>query len=74
MQRRPPHERPETEVPPTPGERVPSFGQERLWFLDQLEPATGVYNIAQAIHLQGELNREALRQALDGVISRHETL
>src|SRR5512134_3063462 len=51
-----------------------SFGQERLWFLRQLEPASGVYNVVQALHLQGELDLQALSAALDGVIARHETL
>jgi len=51
-----------------------SFGQQRLWFLDRLEPESAVYNIARAVHLRGALQVEALRQALDAIVARHEAL
>ena len=51
-----------------------SFGQERLWFLDQLEPGKSWYNTAWAFRLRGELDEKALRQALDLVVERHEIL
>ena len=51
-----------------------SFAQQRLWFLDQLEPASAVYNIVKAVRLRGTLHLEALRQALDAILERHEAL
>ena len=51
-----------------------SFAQQRLWFLDQLEGSSAVYNIRLPIHLKGQLNVNALQQAFDQLIDRHETL
>ena len=51
-----------------------SFAQQRLWFLDQLEPGSNAYNIPAAVRLQGELNAKALEQSLDQIIRRHEAL
>ncbi|MBG1267392.1 non-ribosomal peptide synthetase/type I polyketide synthase [Nostoc sp. WHI] len=51
-----------------------SFAQQRLWFLDQLEPNSAFYNIAGAARLQGELNVIALEQSLGEIIRRHEGL
>jgi amino acid adenylation domain-containing protein len=52
-----------------------SFAQQRLWFLDQFEPNTPLYNIpGPAVRLRGSLNVEALRQALNAIVARHETL
>ncbi len=51
-----------------------SFAQERLWFLDQLQPGSAAYNIPTALHLEGSLNVAALASALTGVARRHETL
>src|SRR4029450_10609262 len=51
-----------------------SFSQQRLWFLDQLEPASAVYNIVKTVRLRGTLHLEALRQALDAILERHEAL
>jgi amino acid adenylation domain-containing protein len=56
-------------------EKMPlSFAQERLWFLDQLEPGTSVYNIPMALRIKGRLDREALKQSLNEIVRRHETL
>ena len=65
--------------PPTPPRDRPaqlplSFAQQRLWFLDRLEPQQGVYNIPRAVRLRGVLNVEALRRALDVIVERHEAL
>ena len=51
-----------------------SFGQERLWFLECLEPGSPNYNVSIAIHLWGELDRDALRLSLDTLIERHDIL
>lgn len=55
--------------------RLPlSFGQERLWFLDQLEPGKALYNLPFAFRLSGALDVGALSQALTWLVSRHESL
>jgi amino acid adenylation domain-containing protein len=51
-----------------------SFAQQRLWLLDQLEPAPWAYNVAVARHLHGALDVDALRRALDEIVARHEPL
>ncbi len=51
-----------------------SFSQERLWFLDQLEPGSAAYNISVAFRLAGPLNAPALEQSLNEIVQRHETL
>ena len=55
---------------PTPA----SFAQERLWFLDQWEPNSAVYNLASAFRLSGGLDVTALQQALNEIVRRHEVL
>jgi amino acid adenylation domain-containing protein len=51
-----------------------SFGQRRLWFLNQLEPGSPFYNILSAVRLSGNLNVTALEQSLKQIIRRHEIL
>jgi acyl-CoA synthetase (AMP-forming)/AMP-acid ligase II/acyl carrier protein len=51
-----------------------SFAQERLWFLDQYEPNSSVYNTPSALRLRGFLNIGALEQSLNEIIRRHESL
>ncbi|HSU84281.1 MAG TPA: condensation domain-containing protein, partial [Thermoanaerobaculia bacterium] len=59
----------------TGGEPVPlSFAQQRLWFLDQLEPGNPAYNLATAVLLTGPLDRAAFAASLEGVVARHEVL
>ena len=51
-----------------------SFAQQRLWFLDQLEPGNPFYNIARALRLRGPLNLDALTAAINEIVRRHESL
>ncbi|HET7233234.1 MAG TPA: amino acid adenylation domain-containing protein [Longimicrobium sp.] len=51
-----------------------SFAQQRLWFIDRLQPGTGTYNIPAALRLRGELDADALARALAEVVRRHEAL
>ena len=51
-----------------------SFAQERLWFLEQLEPGSAVYNICRASRLTGQLNIAALESSLTEIVRRHEIL
>jgi NRPS condensation-like uncharacterized protein len=51
-----------------------SFAQQRLWFLDQLEPGSTFYNIPSAIKLTGVLNIDAMERALTEIVRRHEVL
>ncbi len=56
------------------GEKVLSFSQQRLWFLDQLEGQSAVYNIPARLHIEGYLDVEALRDALVYLFARHDAL
>ncbi len=51
-----------------------SFSQQRLWLLDQLEPARGQYNIPAIFELTGPLDLPALEQAFAIIIDRHQVL
>ncbi|GAA1024555.1 MULTISPECIES: non-ribosomal peptide synthetase [Amycolatopsis] len=51
-----------------------SFAQQRLWFLDEFEPGGREYISPSALRLRGELDLDALRQALNTVVARHESL
>jgi len=51
-----------------------SFAQERLWFLDRMQPDSAFYNIPVPLRLQGPLDTAALERALDEVVRRHEAL
>jgi amino acid adenylation domain-containing protein len=53
---------------------VASFGQERLWILEQLEGGTAQYNVGFSLRLVGTLDAAALERALKAVVQRHETL
>src|SRR6185369_4021507 len=45
-----------------------------LWFIDQLEPGSPVYNIGTVIRLSGQLDMDALQCTFDEIIRRHEVL
>jgi aspartate racemase len=51
-----------------------SFAQQRLWFLDQLEPNSSAYNICKALRLTGALDVPALQKTLDAIVERHHAL
>ncbi|MBW4609148.1 MAG: AMP-binding protein [Hassallia sp. WJT32-NPBG1] len=59
---------------PRQGEVPLCLAQERLWFLDQLEPGNPFYNVPIAVHLTGKLNAAILEQSLNEVVQRHEAL
>ncbi|MFP2933000.1 amino acid adenylation domain-containing protein, partial [Pyxidicoccus sp. 3LG] len=51
-----------------------SFAQQRLWFLDQLQPGSALYNIPMALSLSGTVEQSALQRAFDALVRRHEAL
>ncbi|MDF0729690.1 amino acid adenylation domain-containing protein, partial [Pseudomonas entomophila] len=51
-----------------------SFAQQRMWFLWELEPTSGAYNLPAAVRLKGPLDRAALEHAFAALVERHETL
>ena len=51
-----------------------SFAQQRLWFLEQLQPGTPLHNMSRVIRLKGVLDRAVLQQSLDAIVARHEVL
>ncbi|MDG1462839.1 MAG: condensation domain-containing protein, partial [Gammaproteobacteria bacterium] len=53
---------------------LPSFSQQRLWFLDQLEPGSAVYNIPFVLRLKGGLQIDSLEGAFNDLVARHEVL
>lgn len=51
-----------------------SFSQQRLWFLDQLEPANAAYNMPDALRLSGDLTISVFERAINTILHRHEIL
>ncbi|HEY8224191.1 MAG TPA: amino acid adenylation domain-containing protein, partial [Pyrinomonadaceae bacterium] len=51
-----------------------SFGQQRLWFLNQLEPTSSFYNIPLVARIKGTLKHEVFRRAVNTIVDRHEAL
>src|SRR5437899_3057242 len=59
---------------PHGSETPPSFGQERLWILDQFEATKVVYNRPAHLRLRGTLSADALRHGLEEIVRRHDVL
>jgi amino acid adenylation domain-containing protein len=52
----------------------PSFAQQRLWFIDQLDPGSSLYNMPVALRAQGPLDARVLELCLSEIVRRHEAL
>src|SRR5262249_32364520 len=71
-------------LPPQEAHRIPrrnrqeeaplSYAQQRLWFLQQLEPKSPAYNIHFGLKIQGRLDVDALRFSFADIVRRHEVL
>ncbi|HEX5868951.1 MAG TPA: condensation domain-containing protein, partial [Longimicrobium sp.] len=65
-------------IPPirrTEGDTAPlSFAQERMWFIDRLDPGSAAYNMSPALRLHGSVDVNAMRRALAEIVRRHEPL
>lgn len=59
---------------PRDGDLPLSFGQERVWFLEQLQPESLAYNSLRRIGLSGVLDSELLRKSVEAIVARHEVL
>lgn len=65
----------DTIQPRAEGEALPlSFAQQRLWFVQQLEPESAAYNAGSALRLRGQLDTDALHSTLQQIVARHESL
>ncbi|MGI4859538.1 MAG: amino acid adenylation domain-containing protein, partial [Janthinobacterium lividum] len=51
-----------------------SFAQQRLWFIDQMQPGSALYNMPVALQLDGALDVDALSRTLAALLARHEAL
>ncbi len=59
---------------PRDGDLPLSFAQQRLWFIDQLEPGSVLYNVPKAFRVGGALDSASLEQSLNEIVRRHEVL
>src|SRR3990170_971406 len=62
------HDKPPLQRVPREGNLPLSFAQQRLWFLDQLEPDGSVYNVPIGLRLRGPLNVESLKRSLNEIV------
>ena len=51
-----------------------SFGQQRMWVLEQFEPGSPLYDVSGALRMRGRLDVAALERSLNEIIARHESL
>ncbi|HSL81515.1 MAG TPA: amino acid adenylation domain-containing protein, partial [Thermoanaerobaculia bacterium] len=66
--------RPRLEPVAREGPLPASYAQERLWFLDRLDPGTSAYDVPAVFRLRGSLRPPLLARALREVVRRHEAL
>jgi amino acid adenylation domain-containing protein len=57
-----------------PGSSRPSYGQEQLWLVDQLDPGAATYNSQASLRLEGPLDAGSLARSLSEIVRRHEAL
>ena len=57
-----------------PGDHPLSFPQQRLWFLEQLTPDTGAYNVPVAVRLDGPIDIDLWRRCYEEIVRRHASL
>src|SRR5438477_13216358 len=63
------------QVSPDPASVLPAaLAQERLWFLDRLQPGTSVYNMPVSLRLPSRISRTVLERCLAELVRRHESL
>ncbi|MEU9701163.1 condensation domain-containing protein [Streptomyces sp. NPDC047981] len=62
------------ERPARPERPVLSFAQQRLWFMQQIDPDTTLYNVPTVLRMRGALDRDRLGRALGALVARHEVL
>ncbi|MEO0688637.1 MAG: condensation domain-containing protein, partial [Cyanobacteria bacterium J06649_11] len=64
------------EIPQRQGDEIVplSFAQQRLWFVQQLEPENNSYNVPCDLKLKGKLNIKVLEKTLNEIVKRHEIL
>ncbi|WP_288100270.1 condensation domain-containing protein, partial [Herbaspirillum sp.] len=65
--------RPRQEDPSRGGVSL-SFAQQRLWFVDQFEPGSPMYNMPSAVRVSGRLDPAVLARTLNEIVRRHEAL
>ncbi len=65
---------PAIRVAPRTGPLPLSFAQQRLWFIDQLEPGSPLYNVPVALRVAGALSASVLARTLGEIVRRHEVL
>ncbi|WP_433226976.1 condensation domain-containing protein [Actinomadura formosensis] len=51
-----------------------SYAQQRIWFFNQLDPTSALYNVVGTARLRGRLDVDALRRAMDEIVRRHEVM
>ncbi|MGD1922163.1 MAG: condensation domain-containing protein, partial [Pleurocapsa sp.] len=51
-----------------------SFAQQRLWFMEQLQPGSAAYNIPSGVKLSGDLDLDIFTNSLIEIVRRHEVL
>jgi len=51
-----------------------SFGQERLWFVEQLMPGSAIFNVPIAVRIQAPIDHNVLQRCINEIVRRHETL